>query len=381
MNYLSLFSGAGGGDLAMQHLLGFKCRGYVDYEPYCQKVIRQRIADGFLHAAPVFGDVREFISGGYAGAYTGMVDLIVAGFPCQPFSVAGKRGGEADERNMWPPTIEAVRIIRPHVVWLENVPGLLSPERKTLYEAVDEGRVYEAEEWASIRAAHEVQITLPSYFGRVLGDLAESGYDARWCVLGADDCGAPHRRKRVWILAYAKSFPRIEATWGQQEMWAEQLGRSGEVGKTLMENPVGNGSNPRWTERKGQQRRTASVGASDVADAEGITERSGLCPDEPGRIGRRRPGDDGSAAMGHALDYGLSDWVRSDGSGVEEDETYQGKALTGSGVFGWPVEPDVGRVAHGVAFRVDRLKAIGNGQVSRVAATAWRILTSDFNRA
>jgi len=81
LKYLSLFSGAAGGDLGLQHLLGFQCIGYVEYEEYCQKVLMQRIKDGCLDAAPIFGDIRNFNSGGFAGSYAGMVDLITAGFP------------------------------------------------------------------------------------------------------------------------------------------------------------------------------------------------------------------------------------------------------------------------------------------------------------
>jgi len=169
MNYLSLFTGAGGGDLGMQHLLGFRCRGYVEYEPYCQEVIKARIKDGLLDSAPIFGDIRAFNAEGYAGAYQGMVDLITGGFPCQPFSVAGKQLGADDPRNMWPATLEAIRIIRPRYAFLENVPGLL----------------------------------VSGYFHRIIGDLAESGLDARWKVISAAEVGAPHKRDRVWILAHS----------------------------------------------------------------------------------------------------------------------------------------------------------------------------------
>jgi DNA (cytosine-5)-methyltransferase 1 len=153
----------------MQHLLGFTCIGYIEIEEYCQKVIRQRQEDGFLDRAPIFGDIRAFNDQGYAEQYKGMADLITGGFPCQPFSVAGKRQGEMDGRNMWPATIDTIRIIRPRYIFLENVPGLL----------------------------------VSGYFGTILGDLAESGYDARWKVLSAAEVGARHLRKRLWILAYA----------------------------------------------------------------------------------------------------------------------------------------------------------------------------------
>ena len=90
MNYLSLFSGAGGGDLAMQHLIGMKCVGYVEIEEYCQKLIAQRISDGYLDEAPIFTDIKEFNRQGYARAYKGMVDVICGGFPCQFFSTAAR---------------------------------------------------------------------------------------------------------------------------------------------------------------------------------------------------------------------------------------------------------------------------------------------------
>jgi len=169
MKYLSLFSGVGGGDLAFQHLLeGFRCIGYVENGKYPQDVIRQRIEDGLLDCAPIFGDIREF-NREYAEGYQNMADLITGGFPCQPFSVAGKQKGEQDERNMWPEFRNTIRIIRPQYAFLENVPGLLAS----------------------------------GYMPQIFSDLAEVGYDARWFVLGADDVGANHRRKRLWILAIA----------------------------------------------------------------------------------------------------------------------------------------------------------------------------------
>lgn len=90
MRELSLFSGAGGGLLGSK-LLGWKTVGMVEYDEYCQRVIMQRQADGMLGQCPVFGDIREFITGGWAGSFAGVVDVVSAGFPCQPFSVAGKR--------------------------------------------------------------------------------------------------------------------------------------------------------------------------------------------------------------------------------------------------------------------------------------------------
>lgn len=167
---LSLFTGAGGGLLASL-LHGWRTIGYVEWNEYCQKLIAQRCADGILPTAPIFGDIRTFTSEGYAVKYRGMVDVLTAGFPCQPFSLAGKQAGEFDPRNMWPATLECIRVVRPRFALLENNPGLLSNE----------------------------------YIRRIFGQLAEVGYNARWACLSAKDQGAPIERERVFI-ACSDSF-------------------------------------------------------------------------------------------------------------------------------------------------------------------------------
>lgn len=167
MNELSLFSGAGGGLLASKYFLKWKTIGYVEYEEYCQKVIRQRIKDGLLDNAPIFGDIRTFINSGCASLYRGITDVISAGFPCQPFSVAGKRQAEKDERNMWPATLRAIDIIRPKYAFLENVPGLISC----------------------------------GYIGDILSGLAKIGYNAKWCCLSSAETGGPIVGERLWFLA------------------------------------------------------------------------------------------------------------------------------------------------------------------------------------
>lgn len=270
MNELSLFSGAGGGCLGSK-LLGHRILGYVEYEPYCQEILKQRIADGILDAAPIFGDIRKFISYGYALAYQGMVDILTGGFPCQPFSVAGKGLGADDPRNMWPSTLECIRIIRPRYVFLENVPGLLADR----------------------------------YMGRIFGDLAESGYQFRWTCLGADDIGANHRRKRLWILGYSERH----GLHGSKKFGSSQT-----------------------ITRKGRMQEFKGHGGSstDVVNSEEVYVQ----------------GFDGGSRQG-----------KSGGSGW------------------WESEPDVGRVVTRCPARVDRLKALGNGQVPLQMARAFQILS------
>jgi len=179
MRELSLFTGAGGGLLGSK-LLGWETIGYVEINEYCQQVIAQRIKDGHLPAAPIFTDVREFVESGSAREYRGFADVVTGGVPCQPFSVAGKRAGSGDERNLWPATLDAIRAVRPRYAFLENVPGLLSAQELGVGDgSVDSGR----------------------YFGTILRELADCGYDARWRVLSAADVGANHLRKRLWVVA------------------------------------------------------------------------------------------------------------------------------------------------------------------------------------
>jgi len=189
MKALSLFTGVAGGDLGLQHLLGWNCTGYVEINEYCQQIIAQRIADGLLSHAPIFSDVRTFAREGYAKAYSGLVDVVTAGFPCQPHSVAGKRRGADDDRDLWPETADIIEMVRPQYAFLENVQGLVSN----------------------------------GYVLRVIQNLENIGYTVeKPLLLGADDCGADHHRKRVWILAHTAGFGREGRTLSTGSSWQYQ---------------------------------------------------------------------------------------------------------------------------------------------------------------
>jgi DNA (cytosine-5)-methyltransferase 1 len=167
-------------------LLGFRPIGYVEWDDYCQRVIAARIRDGILPDAPIFGDIKTFISDGYAASYTGLVDVVTGGFPCQSFSVQNSRTtnrgeneqGGADHRNMWPSTKEVIRLVRPEWCLLENVPGLIASRN----------------------------------FGTILGDLAQIGYCVRWRCISSAEIGAQHIRERVWIVAHSTRFGHVHQT-------------------------------------------------------------------------------------------------------------------------------------------------------------------------
>ena len=169
MNELHLFAGAGGGVLGGM-LLGHTCVCAVEIEPYCRKVLLQRQRDGMLPQFPIWDDVRTFDG----KPWRGIVDIVCGGFPCQDISCAGKGAGIDGARSgLWREFARVIREVRPRYAFVENSPML----------------------------AHRG-------LGRVLGDLAEIGYNAKWCVLGADDVNSVCAGKRMWILAYASNCQR-----------------------------------------------------------------------------------------------------------------------------------------------------------------------------
>ena len=167
---MELCAGIGGFSLGLR-LTGepFRTVCYVEWDKYCQQVLRQRMRDGVLDDAPIWSDLKTFDG----TEWRGVVDLITAGFPCTPFSTAGKQQGEADERNLWPDVARVIREVLPASVFLENVPALLAARGS-------DGR---------------------PYFGRILGDLAACGYDARWDCIPASAVGAHIESDRVWVVA------------------------------------------------------------------------------------------------------------------------------------------------------------------------------------
>lgn len=328
MRELSLFTGAGGGLLGSL-LLGHRPIGYVEWDDYCQRVIAARIHDGILPDAPIFGDIKTFISEGYAASYTGMVDVLSAGFPCQPFSVAGKQKGAADERNMWPATAECIGIVRPRFLLLENVPGIRS------------------------------------YLPVVIRDLRRLGYEvSRPLILGADDVGAPHRRKRVWIFGYS-----VEVTGEAFRSIRSGKGSNTGRGYFFPPNSISIGTK-RYQSEHGPRRMSPENDCTspDSPSRETYPAEPGGFHAEPRGEDRNDPNADPKRLEGGGSEQSLRQSGQSDRVGGDEEWTW---------AENWPeVAARLCRVDDGVAHRVDRLKALGNGQVPQVVATAWRILTA-----
>lgn len=229
MRFGSLFTGIGGLDLGLERA-GMTCAWQVEINPFCQDVLRKHWPD-----VPKHWDIREL-----RGSDVEQVDCIAGGFPCQDVSQAGKRseGIEGPRSGLWREFARLVREIRPRFVIVENVPGLASRG-----------------------------------LGTVLGDLAACGFDAEWGVLSAKDCGAPHLRRRLFVLAARRPVPHtfgdVLRELGQREREQHTIQGSalvGDHGEVLAD---GHGR-----------------GSLEVGDAGGQSEHQGTSRDQS--HGRRR---------------------------------------------------------------------------------------------
>ena len=167
---IDLFAGIGGFSLA-GHWAGWTTVAFVEKEPYCQKVLSKNFS-----GVPIFGDIRNYKPEQNAA------DIICGGFPCQPFSSAGKRKGKEDDRFLWPEMLRVIREVKPTFVVGENVAGILS---------MDNGAVFE-------------EICL---------SLEDEGYAVQSFIVPAQAVGAPHRRDRVWIVGYSEHNGRNAAAF------------------------------------------------------------------------------------------------------------------------------------------------------------------------
>ena len=326
LNGLALFAGTGGLELGLK--LAFpNCRTvcYVEQNPYCVDALKARIKDGCFDDAPIWDDVSTFDG----RPWHRVVDIVAGGFPCQDVSVAGKRRGiKGDRSGLWLEFARVIREVRPRYVLVENVPGLRY--RKT------------------------------GFLGRVLGDLAACGYDARWESITAAACGAPHRRDRVFMFAYpGEPSQRLEPRRrpGTHGTAAAVADRDGEP------EPL---ANPQHAGRK--RRQPQQAGSQEEGHVAHADDR-GLARPRPGRLGQDarpdgRDNTDGRGSLRHA------DRTQPSEIAVPPDGP---DAQRGGGGW-WAAEPDVGRVAHGVPARVDRLRALGNGVVPTMVPMFFEVL-------
>jgi DNA (cytosine-5)-methyltransferase 1 len=204
LTHLSLCAGYGGIDLGLSRAFGdVRPVAYVEIEAFAVANLVAKMEAGELAPAPIWTDLKTLDW----GLFRGKVDVLSGGFPCQPFSVAGKHRGDEDPRHLWPYIARGIRIIRPAFVFLENVDGVISSRLK--------GDGWRDQEGTSV-ALH------------VLRELERMGYRAEAGSFSALEVGAPHQRKRVFFLAVQKDIkspPPLRPEFIQR--WPAGRGKAG----------------------------------------------------------------------------------------------------------------------------------------------------------
>jgi DNA (cytosine-5)-methyltransferase 1 len=302
---LSLFSGIGGIDLAAQWA-GIETVAFCEIEPFCQKVLRKHWPD-----VPIFDDIWKLSKEVLEDAGISGIDIVAGGYPCQPFSTAGKRRGKEDDRHLWPEMFRIIQEIRPTWVIGENVAG---------------------------------HVTLG--LDDVLANLESEGYAAQSFIIPAAGVGARHRRARVFVLAHSRSGGLHE-----QEVCLQQP-RGAKA--------ICTGQNVAHSQRK------FAWGLS-FGEGEAFTGFGGCCEDvansksercgETGKHSQRST--ERTSISGNVCNSSSKGFSNRSTTTVEQSRSIEELERSNW----WAVEPNVGRVAHGVPARVDRLKSLGNAVV------------------
>ena len=280
--HIDLFSGIGGFALACMWLR-IQTIAFCEIEKYAQRVLRKNFP-----GIRIFEDVRQFPSTEFREPF-----LLTGGYPCQPFSLAGKRRGTEDDRHLWPSMFGIIRTSRPTWILAENVAG---------------------------------HVTLG--LDQVLSDLESEDYAVQPLIIPACAVDAPHRRDRVWILGNAKKQRVNERNRGCNENRELQISEPGNASR-------------------------------EIAFADSEYERREQCEHEKqSRYKKRLSQRDCSFATDSNNARRVEQW---------RSESVQSELVTAECEYRWSAEPNVGRVAHGIPRRVDRLRGLGNAIVPQVA--------------
>ena len=302
--HLDLFSGIGGFALAAKWN-GFRTVGFCDNEPYAQAVLKKHWPE-----VPIHDDIRKVRGELYAG-----VTLLTGGFPCQPFSLAGKQRGKADDRYLWPEMLRVIREAGPTWIVGENVAGIVNM-------ALDQ----------------------------VHADLETEGYEVESIIIPACGVDAPHRRDRVWIVAHSTGGKRgglQDKSRTQGAQGGDQLPRdtSGLSGKLCPQNMADSHSKRQLQQERHLKEVGARIGngSKNVADSKSV----GIQGQRPSGIEKPQP-------------HGCSAIPMRESKGSKQAR--------------WLPEPNVDRVVDGLPYRVGRIRGLGNAIVPQVAAEIIRCI-------
>jgi DNA (cytosine-5)-methyltransferase 1 len=372
VTHVSLCAGYGGIDLGLKRAIpNLRTIVFSEIEAFACANLVAKMEAGCLDAAPIWTDVKTFPW----EEFRGKVDILSGGYPCQPFSAAGKRLGKDDPRHLWPWIADGIRVCQPAVCFFENVEGHIS---------------------LGLR--------------EVSGELEEIGYRATWGVFSAAEVGAPHQRKRVFILAHrlcergqlpnwwrfaAEQMPVSNGTAGRDELaLAVEQGPQGSASEPLharrLQSEIGRGCDAAWPSRPGQPQfpweppRVVGNQPADLGDTESKRER-GL----PIGAGEAQPGFEGASGVGAGLGDTESqrsttqrpEYARLGGelcsassSSESESNGRQTEPALGGDVDGAASRLDYAQLCVSGDNRTDELRLLGNGVVPATAERAFRVL-------
>lgn len=370
--HASLFSGFGAADLAATWM-GWDNAFWCEIDDFPRKVL------GYWFPESIgYGNIKEtdFTE------WKGKIDVLTGGFPCQPFSVAGRRKGKEDDRYLWPEMLRAIREIRPTWIVGENVAGILS--------MVQPGREAEVEHQAALFEATDKETILEQEYvvETICRDIEQEGYTIQPIVIPACAVGAPHRRDRVFFVAY-------RADTGPKNMQCERKNRTDQPPDPSGTNSirwVTGRANSEWKEnhqknRTHVQRQTLGFGDKspasnshnnglhDTQDRQGNRERNNCHPTwknaikQPARCGHKTAVTNslrtGSEQIQQEIQSEQPEWISVDGTGDEWDVTNAMREEKLSSKFpnryykrtwqNFPTQPPVCRRDDGLPFDVERL--------------------------
>jgi DNA (cytosine-5)-methyltransferase 1 len=360
ITHVSLCAGYGGIDLGLKRAIpNLRTIAFSEIEAFATANLVSKMEAGLLDAAPIWTDLKTFPW----GKFRGVVDILSGGYPCQPFSAAGKRLGTEDPRHLWPYIADGIAAMRPSVCFFENVEGHIS-------------------------------LGLPD----VIEDLGRLGYRTTWGIFSASEVGAPHQRKRVFIMAHRDGY-RSKAGFPRQKQ-----GHEGIAG--VSDNHSGQG------EQLGNPRGTQLNRLPDQQWSESIeTRQSGnVWPSRPGQLQfsweppRIVDSNSKTRAVRHMDDAtnpndkgweskmesrGGNTWGESEMDSISQQ--YQGTDGNNRGSAICKTEPSLGGDPNGASCgvghaelyvscdnRTDELRLLGNGVVPATAELAFRTLWDEL---
>ena len=383
MKVLDLFSGIGGFSLGLESTGHFRTVAFCEIDKFCKLIL-----DKHWKGTKVYDDIKTITKKQFEEDGTEFPDIITGGFPCQPFSVAGKQQGTSDSRHLWPEMFRVIKEFAPRWVIGENVKGLTN---------IQDGMVFET----------------------VCTDLEGEGYEVRTFNIPAAGVQAPHRRERLWIIAHSKS----QRTWKDNEGIRQRSSRiSGGQETNRTKNVVdpfsqyesepireSNGEESRIQEEHRQNdsttresSRTGSVwgtnnGHENLENSRRTLRSRGELQGENGNETGEGDADQSQRSSGtsesnvantksissnvrerreHQEERQGQQQIRGEGGETmvdsstgrctsQETEVQPGRYSSFDSSW-WQSEPELGRVAHGVSGRVHRLKALGNSIVPKI---------------